>query len=417
MEEKNIREIDKLAQEVHSWWGKTFIFIKKTRVKTWQGVFILAFVSGIAAALIWSVSLDVQQNSNAAAGKAVLKLSPDNYVALVGETFDLDINLDTGGNNAVVSKVTLVYNPLDFELQKWDTSQSVFYQNNPCASPGSSCEIVYNDKTAGKITLILMKPTPGIKTASGLVARLTFKALREASTGDQNFRLQFVAEGDYTDSDVILDDGKGTDILGSVTNSAVTALVSVCGSFTYSEWGACQPDGTQTRALLSSLPAGCKGGNPVLVQSCAVAAAPPETCSSFQYSEWGACRSNNTQSRTVLSSLPAGCQGGNQVLQQACVFQSVLNNNLIVRSVKTVKRGAALAQSGSGFSVNSDVTMYMYKRTKPAATFLPSKSALTDEQGNFSLTVNAPLSRGTYYYYAVDEATGKRSRLGNIKVN
>jgi len=40
-----------------------------------------------------------------------------------------------------------------------------------------------------------------------------------------------------------------------------------CTSWTYSEWGTCS-DGQQTRIVLSSLPAGCLGGSPILSQSC-----------------------------------------------------------------------------------------------------------------------------------------------------
>ena len=40
-----------------------------------------------------------------------------------------------------------------------------------------------------------------------------------------------------------------------------------CTSFTYS-WGVCQPDGTQTGTVVSQLPDGCTGGNPVLSRSC-----------------------------------------------------------------------------------------------------------------------------------------------------
>lgn len=43
---------------------------------------------------------------------------------------------------------------------------------------------------------------------------------------------------------------------------------TTCTSFTYSDWGACQPDGTQTRTVVSSSPEGCTGGTPVLTQSC-----------------------------------------------------------------------------------------------------------------------------------------------------
>lgn len=44
------------------------------------------------------------------------------------------------------------------------------------------------------------------------------------------------------------------------------------------------------------------------------------TCTSFTYSAWGACQSNSTQTRTVASSSPAGCTGGAPVLSQACVY-------------------------------------------------------------------------------------------------
>ncbi len=43
---------------------------------------------------------------------------------------------------------------------------------------------------------------------------------------------------------------------------------TTCTSFTYSAWGACQPNGTQTRTVVSSSPAGCTGGSPVLSHSC-----------------------------------------------------------------------------------------------------------------------------------------------------
>ena len=41
------------------------------------------------------------------------------------------------------------------------------------------------------------------------------------------------------------------------------------------------------------------------------------TCTSFTYSAWGAC-SNGMQSRTILTSSPAGCTGGSPVVSQSC---------------------------------------------------------------------------------------------------
>jgi hypothetical protein len=89
-------------------------------------------------------------------------------------------------------------------------------------------------------------------------------------------------------------------------------------TYAYSQWGACQAGGTQTRTVVSASPSGCTG-TPILSQSC-VYTPPVTTCSSFTYSAWGACQPTNTQTRTVLSSSPAGCTGGAPVLTQACVY-------------------------------------------------------------------------------------------------
>jgi hypothetical protein len=94
---------------------------------------------------------------------------------------------------------------------------------------------------------------------------------------------------------------------------------ATCSSFVYSAFGPCQPDGTQTRTVSSSLPDGCTGGSPTLTQSCTYTP-PVVTCTSFTYSPYGACQSNNTQMRTVVSSSPAGCTGGTPVLSQACTY-------------------------------------------------------------------------------------------------
>ncbi len=95
---------------------------------------------------------------------------------------------------------------------------------------------------------------------------------------------------------------------------------SACTSFTYSAWGTCQSNGTQTRTLATSSPTGCTGGTlAALSQSCTYV--PPVTaCTSFTYSTWGACQSNSTQSRTVVTSSPTGCTGGTPALSQSCTY-------------------------------------------------------------------------------------------------
>jgi hypothetical protein len=110
----------------------------------------------------------------------------------------------------------------------------------------------------------------------------------------------------------------GTPVL-SQTCSSTPPPPATCSSFTYSAWGTCQSNNTQTRTVLTSSPTGCTGGTPVLSQSCTYVP-PVTTCSSFTYSAWGACQSNNTQTRTVLTSSPTGCTGGTPVLSQSCTY-------------------------------------------------------------------------------------------------
>jgi len=94
---------------------------------------------------------------------------------------------------------------------------------------------------------------------------------------------------------------------------------STCVAFTYAAYAPCRPDGTQARAVLSSLPAGCTGGSPVTTQACAYVP-PVIRCTAFTYAPYGACQPDGTRSREVLSSLPTGCTGGSPATVQACVY-------------------------------------------------------------------------------------------------
>jgi len=49
---------------------------------------------------------------------------------------------------------------------------------------------------------------------------------------------------------------------------SLTGAALACTSFTYSDWGECQSNSTQTRTVLTSSPDGCTGGNPATTQSC-----------------------------------------------------------------------------------------------------------------------------------------------------
>lgn len=73
---------------------------------------------------------------------------------------------------------------------------------------------------------------------------------------------------------------------------------------------------------MSSSPSGCVG-TPVTSQSCTYN--PGATaCTSWSYSAWGPCQSNNTQTRTVTASYPSGCVGSpsSSQLSQSCTYNS-----------------------------------------------------------------------------------------------
>ncbi len=72
------RPIDTMAKKNYSWWGRSFVFIEKTKIKTWQAIFIIAFVSGMAVTLVWTVSNDWHPFSKAAmSSNSIILLTPN----------------------------------------------------------------------------------------------------------------------------------------------------------------------------------------------------------------------------------------------------------------------------------------------------------------------------------------------------
>jgi chitodextrinase len=158
---------------------------------------------------------------------AALSLSPSASSVAAGADFNLTLNLDTRNNNVVVVKGVVRYNPAEFELRGWNTSSSVFSSGNTCVYNSKPCEIVTEDAAGGMIIITEAKPAPGVKTASGQVATLTFRAKKALAPSSPNITVHYIAYGNYTDSDVIFDDGAGTDILSEVSNATVSASLPV----------------------------------------------------------------------------------------------------------------------------------------------------------------------------------------------
>jgi len=54
------RDAEELTKDVHSWWGRNFVFIEKGHIRNWKIVFAVAFIGGAIAAIIWMVSVKIQ---------------------------------------------------------------------------------------------------------------------------------------------------------------------------------------------------------------------------------------------------------------------------------------------------------------------------------------------------------------------
>lgn len=107
-----------------------------------------------------------------------------------------------------------------------------------------------------------------------------------------------------------------TDLSQAFLNTAAIIPIPTLPTcvYTYTVWTDCDKDNTQTRAVLSSSPAGCTG-TPTVKQTCIFV---PPTCA-YTYSSWAPCQAGNTQNRTVVSSSPDGCSG-TPSLTQSCVY-------------------------------------------------------------------------------------------------
>ena len=167
--------------------------------------------------------------------------------------------------------------------------------------------------------------------------------------------------------------------------------------YTYSNWGVCQSNGTQTRTILSTAPAGCVGTPLSLTESCT---SVPPTCSSFTYSAWGSCQSNNTQTRTVLTSTPTGCTGGLPNTSQSCAYVPPANVSLTVRVHSQGKvtgnnincgQGGSTCQGSYPSGTQITLTATPIKRNK----FLGWSASVCSGMGSvctFSLTNNSSIT-------------------------
>lgn len=85
----------------------------------------------------------------------------------------------------------------------------------------------------------------------------------------------------------------------------------------------------------------------------------------------------------------------------------------ISQSKSSVKRGAVLIQRGKKFSKNNYVLVYF---SRPGGGYYAPSRIRTSASGAFSISARITKSVGKYSWYAVDVATGKKSKTKTYKV-
>lgn len=142
--------------------------------------------------------------------RATLGLELSGRPEALNDNLSISIYVNTGGQNVVAVAAYLYYDKTNFQALNIDFSDSVFtntFENTI-------------DASNGKIKIAQAKPTPGVNISKGLVAKVNFKVIGHASPANDNFIFDFTP-GSTLDSNIVLDDGKGTDIISGVYNEKI----------------------------------------------------------------------------------------------------------------------------------------------------------------------------------------------------
>jgi len=200
--ENNPSPINLLKQRINFLRAVVWIVLASLLVITILSVLIIFYYSDLET-LFWVAPLPK-------GAKATLYLTPNIGKYKVGDEFNIDVLLDTGGNDVVVSAAYLSYNKKKMEALETDTSDSIF-------AIEAEREIIHQE---GKIKITLGKPTPGINISNGKIASIRFRALESITPQVNNIYFDFTPRSSRY-STVILDDKLGTNILTSTRGAKI----------------------------------------------------------------------------------------------------------------------------------------------------------------------------------------------------
>ncbi|MDO8522778.1 MAG: cohesin domain-containing protein [bacterium] len=130
------------------------------------------------------------------AASASLYLSPNAGSYTIGNTFSVEIKLNSGGVAINAADGTLVFNPDKIEVKSISKAGSVFslWVQEPAFS-----------NSLGTIIFAGGKPSPGFTGASGIIMTITFKA---KASGTANLS--------FASGSILADDGLGTNVLSNL---------------------------------------------------------------------------------------------------------------------------------------------------------------------------------------------------------
>src|SRR3989344_3088073 len=171
-----------------------------------NGIYFLIFLTFGIFVLLYNFVISYAS----AAGSASLSLSPGQGTFVVGNTFDVSIFVNTNGNDINTVEANLKFSADTLQIVSPSAGQSFIsvWVTQPTFS---------NEE--GMIHFAGGLPSPGINTTAGLVSTITFRA---KAPGTATIEI-------LPDSKVLLNDGKGTNILTSTARGSYQLTLAAPG--------------------------------------------------------------------------------------------------------------------------------------------------------------------------------------------
>src|SRR3989339_650256 len=143
------------------------------------------------------------------ASGATLSLTPASATYDVNDNFTVSISVNTRAQKVVTVAAYIFYDNTSFLATSIDTTGTAF---------NTALFESLIDQNAGTIRITVGKQSPGVNSNNALVAKVYFTAIGPAAPVADNIVFDFSAGG-TADSNVIKDDGLGTDILSGANNA------------------------------------------------------------------------------------------------------------------------------------------------------------------------------------------------------